>query len=81
LLTFADEIHDEYILSIKPASRDIGLHTIIVKVVDKTTSMNVSARKSYWLERSRPLIGTAEVAQKEGSTGLYLNPATHVHLC
>jgi hypothetical protein len=49
-LTFADEIQNEYILSFKPTSRDIGLHTVIVEVVDKKTLMNVAARKSYWLE-------------------------------
>lgn len=52
LLTFADDIQNEYILSFKPTSRDIGLHTIIVEVVDKKTRMNVAARKSYWLERT-----------------------------
>lgn len=50
LLKFADDIQNEYILSFKPTSRDIGLHTIMVEVVDKKTPVNVAARKSYWLE-------------------------------
>lgn len=50
LLKFADDIQNEYILSFKPSSRDVGLHTIKVEVVNKKSLMNVAARTSYWLD-------------------------------
>jgi VWFA-related protein len=50
LLNFADDIQNEYILSFRPSSRDVGLHMIRVEVVNKKSLRRVAARTSYWVD-------------------------------
>ena len=51
LVTFADDIDNEYILSFTPSSRQFGLHTIVVQI-DKAAPATITARKTYWLENT-----------------------------
>jgi VWFA-related protein len=45
-----DEIRSGYILSFRPSSPALGLHTIRVQVMEQTARFKILARKSYWLD-------------------------------
>jgi VWFA-related protein len=50
MLTVRDGIRGGYILSFRPSSPSLGLHTIRVQVIDQTAGFKILARQSYWLD-------------------------------
>lgn len=49
-----ESIRGGYILSFRPSSSTAGLHTIRVQVVQQKSSLQVLARKNYWLDQTTP---------------------------
>jgi hypothetical protein len=52
LSILANDIHNGYTLSFRPSSPELGFHTITVQVVAQQTRLEVTARTSYWFDRS-----------------------------
>jgi VWFA-related protein len=50
LSTLADDIHNRYTLSFYPSSHDSGFHSITVRIVEQRTSLEVTARTTYWVD-------------------------------
>jgi hypothetical protein len=50
LMRVAGDVHHRYALTFQPESRDVGFHTLQVRLVNQQKGMTVTYRTGYWFD-------------------------------